>query len=68
MTNSVYSFGSACSTRCVYDTWYWGEEEVAAAKNGVYEEAGKQYPIYQWAGWGHTYKHKRIGEIEYEKE
>jgi len=43
-------------TRCVYDTWYWGREEVGALKDGFYEEGGTQYQKYKWSGWGYTSK------------
>ena len=46
--------------RCVYDTWYWGREEVEALKDGIYEEGEgddkKEYQKYKWSGWGYITK------------
>lgn len=46
--------------RCVYDTWYWGREEVEALKDGFYTEGEgeneKKYQKYKWSGYGYTSK------------
>ena len=57
-TNTVSSYGAACVPRCVYDTWYWGSEEVNALKLGVGSTFGTDFstPQYQWSGWNYTTK------------
>lgn len=54
--NCVATYGAACAPRCVYDTWYWGKEEVAALKDGIYTEAGNNYQKYKWSGYSYTTK------------
>lgn len=59
--NAIYTVSSQdraiCAwPRCVYDTWYWGREEVEALKDGTYTEAGVNYQKYKWSGYGYTSK------------
>lgn len=42
--------------RCVYDTWYWGREEVEALKDGTYTDATGTYQKYKWSGWNYLTK------------
>ena len=44
--------------RCVYDTWYWGREEVAELKNPDTNVFGKDYTKwqYKWSGYSYTKK------------
>lgn len=43
--------------RCVYDTWYWGREEVEALKDGKYPDATTgPYQKYKWSGWNYLTK------------
>lgn len=48
--NSNYSLGA----RCVYDTWYWGRDEVNELKTSNY--GNPSYPQYNWSGWNYTRK------------
>ena len=44
--------------RCVYDTWYWGEDEVDDLKLGKETTFGTDFSAqqYQWSGYGYTRK------------
>lgn len=44
--------------RCVYDTWYWGREEVAELKNPDTNVFGKDFTKwqYKWSGYSYTKK------------
>ena len=44
--------------RCVYDTWYWGREEVAELKNPDTNVFGKDFTKwqYKWSGYSYTRK------------
>lgn len=52
-TNSAapYSHG----VRCVYDTWYWGKDEVTALRTGDYQTDYSK-PQYIWSGYSYTTK------------
>ena len=41
--------------RCVYDTWYWGEDEEDALKTSDYQ-SNYNNPQYNWSGYGYTRK------------
>ena len=58
MTGRVGNAEVATSARCVYDSWYWGKEEVNALKLGVGTTFGNDFsvPQYQWSGYGYTSK------------
>jgi len=53
---TINSGSSAIGVRCVYDTWYWGRDEVDALKDGVYTEAGTNYQKYRWSGYQYSSK------------
>ena len=48
-TDAIYA-------RCVYDTWYWGQEEVTALRTSNYGTNYSQ-PQYDWSGYQYSYKH-----------
>lgn len=45
---------TAIGVRCVYDTWYWGRDEVAALRTQHF--GNTTYAQYRWSGYGYTHK------------
>ena len=41
--------------RCVYDTWYWGIDEVTTLRTGDYQTDYSK-PQYIWSGYSYTTK------------
>ena len=55
MTFTTNSSSYSMGVRCVYDTWYWGKDEVTALKTGDYQTDYSK-PQYIWSGYSYTTK------------
>lgn len=55
MTFNTNSGSYSMGVRCVYDTWYWGQDEVTALRTSDYQ-SNYNNPQYNWSGYGYTTK------------
>ena len=57
MTFTTNSGSYSMGVRCVYDTWYWGQEEVTALRTSDYQ-SNYNNPQYIWSGSDYSYTTK----------